>query len=710
MGILDGIVEWFAEQVMNILDMINTSVLGALGCDMETFLRYFPAAETFYGIIVALAVGLLLLNLIFQLFRNFGIMQSGEAESPVRLTARTMLFLFLALFSDEILNIVLQIGGTPFGWMMTEELPPINFADFNSVLLTILGVSLNGSIALIALILLIILAWNYLKLLFEAAERYVLLGVLVYTAPMAFSMGGSMNTINIFRSWCRMLGGQIFMILMNVWCLRIFTSMFANFIANPLQLENGNFLIWFLCAVGFLKISQKIDNFMQMLGINVGRTGSAMLGEAAIAMKGISAAGKTISGGGSGAADSGSYMASGSETILQGGLAGAVGRQFNQNAIRNITGKSDSIASNIARSVYNSSIRNGGGFSANIIGQVAKGDIARTGFIKGEDAVQAFQSYMGIDRANHTKEKVGAERNPASAENTTIGNQSTYSDSSYAEMQTSMEQVLAEYQQNIGMEPLSVGTELSDDSHSPFLSDHQTIPLENRGVEQAEYFTPSVDSSAQYSHIEIGGGRIMGVETSKDLGGSLKFAMYSTDKYMPPTQGDYKMVTAVDGSKWYHQYAQPTVVKEPFMKENGEIQYKEHISIVPYRSILQMLRNSISYRNFAAEQHIIPHYYLQQYLRNPFLENLVKMRMYQLAYELVHTGDYFHSINKTGSNMKEILQVAKQDISLVQKLDMSMKQLRVYRRILATGMRMDEASFLRFYDTYWNTDAIYSVL
>lgn len=577
MGILDGIVEWIAEQVMNILDMINTSVLGALGCDMETFLRYFPAAETFYSLIVALAVGLLLLNLIFQLFRNFGIMQSGEAESPVRLTARTMLFLFLALFSDEILNIVLQIGGTPFGWMMTEELPPINFADFNSVLLTILGVSLNGSIALIALILLIILAWNYLKLLFEAAERYVLLGVLVYTAPMALSMGGSMNTINIFRSWCRMLGGQIFMILMNVWCLRIFTSMFANFIANPLQLQNGKFLIWFLCAVGFLKISQKIDTFMQMLGINVGRTGSAMLGEAAIAMKGISAAGKTISGGGSGAADSGSYMASGSETILQGGLAGVVGRQFHQNAIRNITGKSDSIASNIVRSVYNSSVRNGGGFSANIIGQVAKGDIARTGSIKGEDAVQAFQSYMGIDRANHTKETVGAERNPASAENTAFDNQSTHSDSFYEGMQTSMEQVLAEYQQNIGMEPLSVGTELSDDSHSPFLPDHQTIPLENRGVEQAEYFTPSVDSSAQYSHIEIGGGRIMGMETAKETGNSVAFAMYSTDKYMPPTQGDYKTVTAVDGSKWYHQYAQPTVVKEPFMKENGEIQYKEQI-------------------------------------------------------------------------------------------------------------------------------------
>ena len=52
MGILDGIVEWIAEQVMNGLDLISTSVLGALSCDMGTFLRYFPAAETMYRIFV----------------------------------------------------------------------------------------------------------------------------------------------------------------------------------------------------------------------------------------------------------------------------------------------------------------------------------------------------------------------------------------------------------------------------------------------------------------------------------------------------------------------------------------------------------------------------------------------------------------------------------------------------------------------------------
>ena len=47
----------------------------------------------------------------------------------------------------------------------------------------------------------------------------------------------------------------------------------------------GNVLIWFLCAVGFLKISQKIDSFMASLGVNVGHTGGSMLAEAMIAMR-----------------------------------------------------------------------------------------------------------------------------------------------------------------------------------------------------------------------------------------------------------------------------------------------------------------------------------------------------------------------------------------------------------------------------------------
>lgn len=236
MGILDGIVGWIAEQIMHGLDMVTTSVLGALGCDMSVFLRYFPAAETMYSVFVALGIGIILLNWVWQLFRNYGLAAGIEAEDPVKLSIRSILFILLAYFSDEIVTLVLKIGGTPYRWIMNAELPPLKFADFNSVVMILLGVLANGAVAIIALIVVLILAWNYIKLLFEAAERYILLGVLVFTAPVAFSMGASQSTSNIFKSWCRMFGGQIFLLIMNAWCLRLFVSMVGAFIANPLSL------------------------------------------------------------------------------------------------------------------------------------------------------------------------------------------------------------------------------------------------------------------------------------------------------------------------------------------------------------------------------------------------------------------------------------------------------------------------------------------
>lgn len=171
MGILDGIVEWIAEQIMYGLDLINTSVLGALGCDMNTFLRYFPAAETMYSLLVALAIGLILLGWVWNLFKNYGLGLGVDAEDPVKLTAKAILFIVLAYYADEIVNIALTIGGTPYAWILSSELPSLDFASFNSVLLTIIGVCANGGVALIVLILTLILAWNYIILTVDAKDR-----------------------------------------------------------------------------------------------------------------------------------------------------------------------------------------------------------------------------------------------------------------------------------------------------------------------------------------------------------------------------------------------------------------------------------------------------------------------------------------------------------------------------------------------------------
>lgn len=250
--------------------------------------------------------------------------------------------------------------------------------------------------------------------------------------------------------------------------------------ANGKEETAGSIFIWFLCAIAFLKVSQKIDSFMSSLGINVGHTGGSMLGELMVAAKGITTA-RNISTGGSfrgGSVRGGSTMNRAS--ILSGGLAGAVGRQFSQSAMHSVTGQS---SNPISRKAFESSVKKGGEFANNVTGAVAQGNISYTGSMTGPQAAQALSSYMG---------QVG------------------------------------------------------------------------------------IPDAPDYSGVEIGGGRIMGTETSTEHPNGSSFAMYHTDQYMAP-EGSYDTVTTADQATWYRQYATDTVERTPYMTEKGQIAYHENI-------------------------------------------------------------------------------------------------------------------------------------
>ena len=113
----------------------------------------------------------------------------------------------------------------------------------------------------------------------------------------------------------------------------------------------GNVLIWFLCAVAFLKVSQKIDSFMSSLGVNVGHTGGSMLAEVMIAAKTVSSvasgAGRIFSGGRS-SGSTGPKGADGSPGFLHGGLAGVVSRKVTNDAVKSATSAKHTSATHTA--------------------------------------------------------------------------------------------------------------------------------------------------------------------------------------------------------------------------------------------------------------------------------------------------------------------------------------------------------------------------
>lgn len=242
----------------------------------------------------------------------------------------------------------------------------------------------------------------------------------------------------------------------------------------------GNVFIWFLCAIAFLKISQKIDGFISGLGINAGHTGSSMMTELMIAAKGLTSV-KSISGGSffRGSSFHGGNPSS-PASFMAGGLSGAVGRQFTQSAVNAMTGQ----ASNpISRRAFESSLKKGGDFANSVTSAVAQGNINYTGSMTGPQAAQALSSYLG-----------------------------------------------------------------------------QT----------------GIPDAPNYSNVEIGGGRIMGTETSVSYPNGTSFGMYNADQYMAP-EGNYETVTTVDNGIWYKQYATDTVDRTPYMTSEGKIAYHESI-------------------------------------------------------------------------------------------------------------------------------------
>ena len=372
--IFEAIIDWVARTVTSLMDAVSGLFLNALGTDMTAMEEYFPFVSKAFDIMQYTAWALLFLILVWQLFKSFG-GPITEAEEPWGLVLRSGLFALLIYFAKPIFLYVLDIARAPYTALMDVTMTgeDFSFAGIEAVLKNglvqyVSNMSVVG--ALLQIILLIALGWNYFKLLLEVVERYVVVGILCYTSPLAYSMGGSKATGQVFKSWCRMVGSQLLLLVMNVWFLRAFNTSVAQYVVNGGALSNGrgNVFLWLFCAIAFLKTAQRFDSYLASIGLNVAQTGSGMGMELLMAARVVTGMGsgfRSAAGtfrGGSGAAVAGSFadrfkgnsfvrdsVVQGGTRMGAGGSIGFVGRIFGGMAARNgakLTGNSiSSVAS-----------------------------------------------------------------------------------------------------------------------------------------------------------------------------------------------------------------------------------------------------------------------------------------------------------------------------------------------------------------------------
>ena len=182
--IFEGIANWIASIMTQVMDAVSGVFLEALGTDMTAMEEYFPFVTAAYSIMQYTAWALLFLIVVWQLFRTFG-GPITEAEHPFELLARGALFAFLITYAKPIFSLVLEIARAPYTALMESSLDPGDFTfagieqALTSGLTTIVSVATVVGLILL-IVMMIALGWNYFKLLLETVERYVLVGVLCY--------------------------------------------------------------------------------------------------------------------------------------------------------------------------------------------------------------------------------------------------------------------------------------------------------------------------------------------------------------------------------------------------------------------------------------------------------------------------------------------------------------------------------------------------
>lgn len=305
---------WIFTQIINAVAdavevLLNTLIAlfnKGIGLEGETtlysFYTLFDFCKVAYEVFLWAGFFILFTICTFQLFKSF-FGPLSEAESPVALIAKTVLFTGLVGFSDQIVQFAINIGTVPYKLLnnpllfnieLTSLVP--NISDItSSVALT--GIVEAGAVLEIGPLLLILgvayfvlLIKEFFKLLLEVVERYVILGLLSVVAPLCIACGASKATNQVFKSFMKMLISQIIVMCFSVFFLKGFISGFTNFFANVgaatvlgstgsftfrghIVVAGANIFVQALMLLAWLKLGQKIDAHMGQLGLNVAQAG-----------------------------------------------------------------------------------------------------------------------------------------------------------------------------------------------------------------------------------------------------------------------------------------------------------------------------------------------------------------------------------------------------------------------------------------------------
>ena len=261
--IFQGYIEWTYGLILECWEYFSSMLLNVMSMDFAYLKERMPIIQSIMQTMLALGWALLIGNLVFQSVKGMMTGLGFEAEDPKLLFTRTFVFSFLLLASPQICNIALNMTSTVISVLEVPDAVDIKFADEASF------AGLKASWLLVAICGVIVM-FQSLRLILEMAERYFILAVLTVTSPLAFGMGGSRSTSDIFAGWCRMYGSMCLLTILNVVFVKMLLSVLSFYPSGV------DVLPWMVLVLTVVKVAKKADSLIARIGLNPAMTGDAL--------------------------------------------------------------------------------------------------------------------------------------------------------------------------------------------------------------------------------------------------------------------------------------------------------------------------------------------------------------------------------------------------------------------------------------------------
>jgi hypothetical protein len=318
--IWESLLSWIQNGILSSIDLLGVDMLYAFSPSLITMDKFFPFLNDTYELITECSLGLILFLCIFKVFQNFFLVFTKNYEAPFYIVLRTVFaFVGLALLPQFLYYLFTYADTMYWSIMDAGKFKPstglftgmCNMLGnmFNSAsnggegVLEAIGTSPGEAIdyatytpldivsslpaAILSFVLTVAIAWNYFKLILEIAERYVVLGVMYYTMPLAVVPMVSRETSKISAAWLKMLVSELLILVLNVYFVAAFKQAVMYSSATVHYEVNGHMVggavLWSFVALAFLKTAQKIDSHMAALGLTTVQLGSGVAGTIAAA-------------------------------------------------------------------------------------------------------------------------------------------------------------------------------------------------------------------------------------------------------------------------------------------------------------------------------------------------------------------------------------------------------------------------------------------